>query len=579
VEVSILSMSFKVDAVKIKEYFHHMVNEENALIPRRAANIRIFNLSKISGTVNSVYSFSLVYSYENRNVKSDLILKLYDNTEQYKRICRKEYLIMKKLNDANFPVPHVYFMEKDERILGGPFIIMEKVEGKSVYSLKRSSKRKIYDVIKGFAKTLVLLHELKLDDIDANVLAKPKDEYAYARKSALVKDELGYAENWNYGWVTDWLKTNAKKCPCYKYSLLKFDLNLKNFIITGEGKIFFLDWEWAEIGDALRDVGCAYHEISHTFGARAASLFLKHYIRYSKRKIDYNRLRFYIVSSGLKLALYFRCLSTKKLGTWYLIKLFGRKYIPLFPFIRYHFKRRRIRLENFLKSEVLDYEKAMFGTLGGKILSSMEIQDVLKLLNAVPSDLVLDVGTGSGRIAREIVAKANARVVGIDNRQAITSAKQNRGNLSNYELVVADGQHLPFRDSSFDAVICIRTLKYFQDYVRGIAEMTRVLKPAESLIIDLSSVFGYEAILRHVTHSLSARDHHVFNFYKMKNLLKRQKLIVAKSLPLQKIPHKVWNISCNSTVLRLLVVAEEILKKTTPSIFSRSILLKCAKVP
>jgi aminoglycoside phosphotransferase (APT) family kinase protein/2-polyprenyl-3-methyl-5-hydroxy-6-metoxy-1,4-benzoquinol methylase len=573
-------MSYKVDAVKIKEYFHHMVNEENALIPRGATNIRIFNLSKIGGTVNSVYSFSLVYSCESKDVQLDLILKLYDNSEQYQRICQKEYLVMKKLNDANFPVPHVYFMEKDERFLGGPFIIMKKVEGRSVYSLKHSaSEKEIYDVIKGFAKTLVLLHELKLDDVESNVLMMPKDEYAYARKSALVKDELGYAENWDYGWVTDWLKTNAERCPCNKYSLLKFDLNLKNFIITREGKIFFLDWEWAEIGDALRDLGCAYHEISHTFGAKAASLFLRHYIRYSRRKIDYNCLRFYIVSSGLNLALYFRCLSTKNLGAWYLIKLFGRKYIPLFPFIRWHFKRRRIRLENFLKSEVLDYEKAIFGTLGGKILSSMEIQDVLKLLNAVPSDIVLDVGTGSGRIAREIVSKTNAKVVGIDSRLAIMSAKQNRGNLGNYALVVADGQHLPFRDSSFDAVICIRTLKYFSDYVRGIDEMTRVLKPAESLIIDLSSVFGYEAILRHVTRSLSARGHHVFNFYKMKNLLRRKKLFIATSLPLQKIPHKVWNISCNSTVLRLLVVAEEILKKTTPLIFSRSILLKCAKVP
>lgn len=91
-------MAYKVDAVKIKEYFNHVSSEGNAFIPRGATNFRIFNFKKIRGTVNYVYSFSLVYSYENKDAKLDLVLKLYDNTEQYRKICQKEYHVIKNLS-------------------------------------------------------------------------------------------------------------------------------------------------------------------------------------------------------------------------------------------------------------------------------------------------------------------------------------------------------------------------------------------------------------------------------------------------------------------------------------------------
>jgi len=573
----------KISDLNIKDYLLNLINENTLLIHNKATNVKVSNLLKIGGSVNSVYSFFIHYQYESKEVKLNLILKLFDKTEFHRKVCQREYKIIGELKRANFSVPTAYLIETKENPLGGPFIVMEKIEGKKMADhLKGLDKKEFHNALKCFAETLVLLHELKLEKIWSDFLSIPKDEYEYARKSALVKEELDFAKKWDYDWVTNWLKVNAEKCSCIKYSILHVDMNLKNFIINNQGKIFFSDWEWGDVGDALRDVSCAFHEIRHLFGDKAALFFLKNYIKSSKRKIESYNLRFYLVSSGLKLALYFRFLSTKTLSRKYLFQLFGKKAFFFSPVIRWHFSRRRKYLENYIRkkiSGVSDYEKGMFGTPGGEILSSMEKEDILKLLNSNSSDLILDVGTATGRVAREIVSKTGARVIGIDvGRKSLLYAKKRKGNLSNFELVVAHGQHLPFRNLSFDSIICIRALKYFQNYVLGISEMDRVLKLSGDLIIDISSVLGYELILRNITRSVHARGHHVFNIYKIKNLLERQKLFPEKSLPLQKVPHKIWNLSSNSTILQVLVVLEQTLKKITPQIFSRSILLKCKKV-
>ena len=256
--------------------------------------------------------------------------------------------------------------------------------------------------------------------------------------------------------------------------------------------------------------------------------------------------------------------------------MFGKKYLPFFPILRWHFTRRRKSLENDLKREVLGYEELMFATPGGNILSQIEKQKVLELTNATSSDCILDVGSGSGRIAREIMLKTGAKVIGIDTGRPSSPSKKNNDSIK-FDWIVADGQHLPLKENSFDAIICIRTFKYFPDYALALSEMKRVLRRPGRLLIDFSSILGYELVLRHVTHSLGARGHNVFNIYKMKNMLNQNQLSIIQSVPLQKIPHPIWNLSGNSIVLNFLKIAENVLGAITPEFLSRSVLVKCVQ--
>lgn len=555
------------------------------LIPLGATNIRIHKLSRISGGRHGTYAFSLAFRHEGKNLMLRLMLKLY--TEE--KIAKREYLTLRALERVNFPVPHAYVLETNEKMLGVPFIIMEKVEGKTMHDyVKHLSKEETFNFFERFAKTLVTLHELKIEKLDLGFLGSPKDEYDYAKKQALREEgewATNFVKNQDFEWAIKWLENNALKCPCSRYSLLHGDMNPKNFLITKTGRIVFLDWTWAEIGDALKDVGYVYHHIiRYMFGvknidkneAEIVAHFLKQYARKSSRNIDHFPLQFYLFSAGLREAIFLKSQSEKLAHPSSTMRFFGAKFLPVFPFIYWHYRSRYKHLRRFLQRIATDYEQGMFGAPGGKILSAMEIKDILRFLKPVSSELILDVGTGSGRVARAILLNTKANVIGIDvGRSAIKSAKARRRNLSGYDMVVADGQYLPFREDSFDGIVCIRALKYFPNYIQGIAEMSRVLKPGKRLILDLSSMLGYEIILRHITHSLGARGSHVFNLYKMRNLLRLHKFAIADSAPLQKIPHKMWNLSRNRTVLKLLIIGENILRKITPLLLSRSILLEC----
>jgi len=581
-------LSDKTSGVDIKNIEDYLCNAESRAalnIPRGANNIRIYKLSKLGIGVNDIYSFHIAFVRKGVNQKLDLVLKLYTDN---KNRCLKEYKVIQALKRFNLPVPQVFIKETEEKIFGAPFLIMEKVKGEPLSDyVKHRNYKEILEIFGCFAKTLVRIHELKWKEIGLDFLKYPKNKWHYAKKQALWKDELpDYVDTTGFEFATKWLEINAQNFPCDRYSLIRNDMSLRNFLITPERKIVMLDWEWAEIGDALKDVGYAYHNIRHVFGARnidkkgskIALYFLRQYIKSSSKKIDLSALRFYLFSAGLREAVYLKHIKEQIKHPSSIKKTFGAKYLLLFPFIWWRYRSRYTHLQRFLKREALDYEQTMFGTPGGKILSATEIENILKFLDTNPSELILDIGTGSGRIARKIISKTGANVIGIDaGRLAIQSAKTKRKDCSEYYMIIADGQHLPFKNTCFDAIVCIRTLKYFPDYILGLSEMGRVLKSHGRLVVDLSSVLGYETILRYITHAISARGAHVFNFVKMKKLFRAKKLPIVDSTPLQKIPHKLWNLSANPQILRLLMVSEQVLRKITPSMLSRSILVKCIK--
>jgi SAM-dependent methyltransferase len=99
---------------------------------------------------------------------------------------------------------------------------------------------------------------------------------------------------------------------------------------------------------------------------------------------------------------------------------------------------------------------------------------------------VLEVGCGAGvDLAR--FARGGARVTGVDlTSSAIGLARANfeqqalRG-----EFFVADGEHLPFPDASFDLVYAHGVVQYTADPARLVRECRRVLKPGGDAIFQV----------------------------------------------------------------------------------------------
>jgi demethylmenaquinone methyltransferase/2-methoxy-6-polyprenyl-1,4-benzoquinol methylase len=98
---------------------------------------------------------------------------------------------------------------------------------------------------------------------------------------------------------------------------------------------------------------------------------------------------------------------------------------------------------------------------------------------ATPRASVLDVGTGTGRLAQAVQSTYAGRlVVGVDFTLPMLARAPRRLRLSG-----ADALQLPFGDASFDAVVSgfvVRNLAALED---GIAEQVRVLRPGGMLVI------------------------------------------------------------------------------------------------
>src|SRR5262249_32407135 len=83
---------------------------------------------------------------------------------------------------------------------------------------------------------------------------------------------------------------------------------------------------------------------------------------------------------------------------------------------------------------------------------------------------VLDVATGVGEAARgamSLVTPAGL-VVGADISPAMLEAARARLGRGALEVLATDGQALPFRDGTFDAVVCHLGLQFFADRAAGL---------------------------------------------------------------------------------------------------------------
>ncbi len=111
-----------------------------------------------------------------------------------------------------------------------------------------------------------------------------------------------------------------------------------------------------------------------------------------------------------------------------------------------------------------------------------------------PGYRVLDVGCGSGRHTCAVSRLKEVVAIGLDiNPDDVIEAK----NRLIYEerlgeqgggvwgTIVADIAHMPFKDNSFDLVICSEVLEHIHDQETATCEAVRVLKAGKDLVVSV----------------------------------------------------------------------------------------------
>ena len=124
--------------------------------------------------------------------------------------------------------------------------------------------------------------------------------------------------------------------------------------------------------------------------------------------------------------------------------------------------------------------RAVYGLFGPR--PSREYRIALEMLEISPGDLVLDIGCGPGNFTRRFAqAAGSGLVVGLDASEPMLDVAVKRDVKANLAFVRGDACALPFGDAEFDAVGCVGALHLFEDPIKALDEMTRVLAPGGRL--------------------------------------------------------------------------------------------------
>lgn len=103
---------------------------------------------------------------------------------------------------------------------------------------------------------------------------------------------------------------------------------------------------------------------------------------------------------------------------------------------------------------------------------------IIQQLDKAGAPHLLEVGIGTGRIARPILARGR-RVTGVDISKEMMSRLRDQLTPQHVtpDLVYGDATRLPLRDNSFAAILTVHVLHLVADPGAAIAEIRRVLSP------------------------------------------------------------------------------------------------------
>src|SRR2546423_14564874 len=102
------------------------------------------------------------------------------------------------------------------------------------------------------------------------------------------------------------------------------------------------------------------------------------------------------------------------------------------------------------------------------------------LASRVPSGAkeILEVAAGTGIVTEYLRARfPDAHIVSTDLSEGMLEVARQKANVAGVEFRQADALELPFKEDSFDAVVCQFGLMFFPDKDQAAREADRVLKP------------------------------------------------------------------------------------------------------
>ncbi|MFW9967481.1 MAG: phosphotransferase family protein [Candidatus Thorarchaeota archaeon] len=208
------------------------------------------------GWETEIYSFNAETAKDGEKNVEKLVLRMYAGPwAKYK--ARKEFSLLQRLHKVGYPVPNVALIEEDSSHLGRPFIVMERIEGNSMWSLLESEEYNqdspLYHL---FSRLFHDLHKL-----DWRLLAENPEEFqGLDSKKAVCRwiekfesraKEIGRLEILK---IVEWLERNIDGVAFEELSPTHNDFHPSNILMSRSGEPFVIDWTAADVMDYRVDL-------------------------------------------------------------------------------------------------------------------------------------------------------------------------------------------------------------------------------------------------------------------------------------------------------------------------------------
>lgn len=126
---------------------------------------------------------------------------------------------------------------------------------------------------------------------------------------------------------------------------------------------------------------------------------------------------------------------------------------------------------------------AIVGIIQNKVNRAM-YSAAVRMVEIQPDEKILDIGYGNGHLLKKLYQKQPVDMYGIDiscDAEEMARKKNPKAaNANHLHLSVGDCCGLPYEDNMFDAVTSINTVYFWNDTLKGLSEIHRVLKTGKS---------------------------------------------------------------------------------------------------
>ena len=260
------------------------------------------------GWSHEIYVFYATWNEDGRAMRQGFCLRKDPGISLLRELSnlREQFRVIKALEPTPAPTPKAYWYEEDPSLLGGPFFVMEKVEGEVPNPWSRAGKQFYADAAKrgklprSFVEALASLHNLDWRTHGLDFIGVPGDGKDFAlREIAKWESLIDQSIRKPEPVLTElllWLKANAPETR--RLAFVHGAYRTGNLIIKDDQIAAIIDWELQVIGDPMYDVAYVLSNLNREGSPLLSCVverefFLDYYQQLTGLTIDLEVCRYY----------------------------------------------------------------------------------------------------------------------------------------------------------------------------------------------------------------------------------------------------------------------------------------------